>query len=174
MKYVIAFAFAIGLTACTSAVGSGNPQPLDQTDPEPVKPTNPPAQALNGVYIGEMSGKLLGDSKYRISIRLKELPDGKFVYNGPKDPNRNYYQLWDLKQSASTNRIPDYDGYATGERVGSVLNLALPLNYRNCYLNLKAYVSADSKTLDFFATKQTVNCGISVDIALKPFAMSQK
>jgi hypothetical protein len=174
-KYLIVLALATGLTACTNAVGSGVTQtPPDPVNPEPVQPTDPPTQALKGIYTGEMTGKLLGESTYKISIGLNEVSGGKFVYSGPKDPNRNYYQLWDLKQSADTKRTPDYDGFATGERKGSILNLALPINYKDCYLNLKAYVSMDSKTLEFFSTKQTVNCGIDLYIALKPFSMKQK
>jgi hypothetical protein len=175
MRKLILLGFIGALTACPEASGTTQtPDPNNPTVQDPIKPTEPPKEALQGLYVGEMSGKLLGESTYKISIGLNETTDGKFVYSGPTDPNRNYYQLWDLKLAPLKNNAPNYDGYATGTRDGSVLNLALPINYKDCSLNLKAYVSTDSKTLDFFATKQTVNCGINLDIALKPFTMKHQ
>lgn len=178
MKYLIMLAITAVFSSCTPTTEAVNKQRTDPpiTEPvvEPTLPTAEPTQPLNGVYSGEMTGKLIGESKYKITIALQETPDGKFTDNGKGTGGPNYYQLWDLNQPARENNLPHYDGYATGQRDGSVLNLALPINYKNCSLNLKGYVSTDSKTLEFFSTKQTVNCGISVNIVLKSFAMNQK
>jgi hypothetical protein len=178
MKYLIALALATALTACTNT-GSGI-TPIDTPpDPaDPIQPSEPPTQPLVGKdgkvgkwFSGQMIGKLLDDSTYKIEINLKENADGTFTNIGTG--SLNYYRLWDLNQAPREKNLPHYDGYTTGERSGSVLNLSLKLNYNECFLKLKAYVSTDSKTLNFFSAKQSVQCSIAtLDIALKPFMMT--
>jgi hypothetical protein len=171
MKYLIALALATALTACTNT-GSGI-TPIDTPpDPaDPIQPSEPPAQPLNGRFAGQMVGELLDNSTYKIEINLKENADGTFTNIGAGI--QSYYRLWDLNKAPREKNIPHYDGYATGERNGSVLNLSLKLNYNECFLKLKAYVSTDSKTLSFFSAKQTVQCSIAtLNITLKPFTMT--
>jgi hypothetical protein len=176
MKYLIVLLLAFALTACSDAVGSGTGDPADdptlQTEPDPIQPADPPTKALKGLYIGQMTGSLLAKSTYKISIYLNETADGKFVAASNLNSGSNYYQLWDQKLGSFDRKLPDYDGYASGDRNGSVLNLILPLNYNPCYANFKAYVSTDTKTINFFPTKQTVKCSVAtINIALKPFTL---
>jgi hypothetical protein len=119
-----------------------------------------------------MTGTLLAKSTYKISVALFETPDGKFIDDDKGTGGPNYYQLWDRNLAGFDSKTPHYDGYATGDRNGSVLNLALRLNYNNCFANLKAYVSTDTKTINFFPTKQSVKCSIAtLNIELKPFTL---
>jgi hypothetical protein len=181
MKYLIAIVFALAITACTQSAGNGAENPIDdpanvQSEPDPIEPTEPPVSALKGIYVGEMTGTLLETSTYKISVALFETPDGKFIDNGKGTGGPNYYQLWDQNQPLRKDNIPHYDGYATGNRSGSTLNLALRLNYYECFANLKAFVSTDTKILNFFPTKQSVVCSYNgfsktLSVVLKSFTL---
>lgn len=175
MKYLIMLAIAAVFSSCTNdgvVITQKDPGDNPVIDGDPTLPTEPPTQPLNGTYIGEMSGTLLDTSTFKILIKLVEPTDGKFIDNGEGTGGNNYYKLWDQNQPIRPKNIPHYDGFATGERTGSVLNLSLRLNYRPCFVNMKAYISTDSKTLSFFATNQTVKCSIAtLKISLKAFTM---
>jgi hypothetical protein len=171
---VLAFGLAIALIACAETAGIEDTQTVDPSYPAPIKPDIAPSKAPSGAFSGEMTGRLLGESTYRVALTLSELPDGSYVDNGTGTDGANPYQLWDLNLPARAGNIPHYDGFATGKRDGSEVNLSLRLNYKACFLKLKAYLSTDAKTLNFFAAKQTVNCGgLSLPIALKPFTLKQ-
>jgi hypothetical protein len=176
MRYLIMLAMAAVFSSCTNdgvvvvtQKDPGDKQPVVEGDPTP--PTEPPTQPLNGRFTGQMVGKLLDDSTYKIEVNLKENADGTFTNTGAG--LESYYRLWDLNKAPREKNIPHEDGYATGNRDGSVVNLSLRLNYKPCYVNMKAYVSTDSKTLSFFGTKQSVKCSIvTLNIVIKPFTMT--
>jgi hypothetical protein len=176
MKYLIMLAMAAVFSSCTNdssvvVVTQKLPGDNPPVSGDPTPPKDPPSQPLNGRFTGQMVGKLLDDSTYKIEVNLKENTDGTFTNTGAG--LESYYRLWDLNKAPRQNNIPHEDGYATGSRDGSVVNLSLRLNYKPCFVNMKAYVSSDTKTLSFFGTKQTVKCSIvTLNIVIKPFTMT--